>query len=195
MSPVPATKVGETLELIKRLEQSGSNPSNFDFARLDKLITQIEKLDRAASLSFRGTFYRLKCEYARAEEWHEAALRESPNNPNVYHNFAVTLSREGKHVQAIKILLEGFTNAGIMLESLRDLLINAHMAGRVDIIEAWLPKYNALAGERLTLDKLEKQIGVGVSNVSADECYAASCALGCLDDWNSPEEDDAWRHL
>ena len=195
MIPSPATKIDETLELINKLDLCGSAPSDFDFARLDKLITQIEKLDRAASLSFRGTFYRLKCEYARAEQWHEAALREAPSSPAVYHNFAVTLSREGKYNQAIEVLLKGFSNTGIMLTSLRDLLADAFMANRVDVIETWLPKYNSLTGENLTPDHLEELVKFGVSDVSADECYAASCALGCLDDWNSPEEDDAWRHL
>ena len=195
MIPASATKIDETLELINKLDLRGSAPSDFDFARLEKLIKQIEKIDKAASLSFRETFYRLKCDYTQAEYWHEAALQEAPSSPSVYRNFAVTLSREGKYNQAVEVLLKGFSNTDVILESLRDLLADAFMAERVDVIKTWLPKYNSLTGESLTPDQLEKLVGFGVSDISADECYAASCALGCLDDWDSPEEDEAWRHL
>ncbi len=195
MSPLPATKIDETLELIRRLERSGYPASDFEMARLDSLIRQLSGVDKAASLSFRGLYHRLKHDYAQAERYHEASIQEAPLLLEAYHNFAGTLAIQGKHAQVVDVLLQGFSKAGIAPNSLFSLLASAFHAGRCDVIEVWLPRYNALTNENLTVEQLQKLIGIEYADISAEECYAASCCLGGLDDWNSLEEDEAWRHL
>ena len=193
MLPMPAPNYDEIMTLINKLEYACS-PSQFELFRLDRLIAKIEKVDRAAGLSFRASYYGIQNNFIEAEKWHLAAMAEFPEISYVYFNYAGTLTREGKHNLAIDMLLKAISG-GADLDCILGLLQNAAWAKRMDILEEWLPKYCKLTGETLSIEQYVEMLGVPDTYLHSNECYAAACASGSLNAWDNPEEDAAWRHL
>lgn len=146
MTPVPLPKTDAIVSLINKLNATWKQPSEFDLARLDRLIAQVENADTQASLSFRGVYHALRGDAANAVNWSKRALEHDPTNPDVYNNYAGALLRLGKYEEAVQVALDGINKCGMNQSVINILLHSAYYNDDQELLRRWLPEYEKLTG-------------------------------------------------
>ena len=188
--------IDEAEKLISKLFAEHKTVSDKDLAGLDRLLLNIEAFSPAAVAGLRGAYFALKKDMKKATEWHEKAVVEAQAQPSAYMRYADSLSYLSDFRNSCMLYVKAAEAAGVNTAEAREPLFRALAIAIIerykDIVEQWLPVFTSIHGTDHMLLALRKKVESGKN---ATACYSASCASGVLDDWNHPDEDEAWQHL
>ncbi|MDL2216556.1 hypothetical protein LJB81_02340 [Desulfovibrio sp. OttesenSCG-928-M14] len=146
MTPEPALKISEIIALVNKLVKIEPAPSEFELAKLDSQLRSIIDHDPVGYHSFRGVFFTLSGDYESALRHHDIALQFVPVVPDAYHIYAVSLSKMGRHRDAMHMEEKAIETGGPDIHALSGLIHNAYFANEMQVLDEWLPKFEALTG-------------------------------------------------
>jgi tetratricopeptide (TPR) repeat protein len=141
-----AAQTDEIVHLVDELRWKILPLSPFEIGRLDSAIRRLGDVDIVASQCFRGVYHALRGDAPNALKWLDMALKTSPDESDIYLNYAVALSHLGRKKEAVSMSLAGISKGDYTPEAISNLLLHAYYADDISVLNEWLPKYKKLTG-------------------------------------------------
>ncbi len=144
MLPAHETVLKDIIEIIEKA--SLEELSQFENARLQKLIQDMYNVNTSVYYDLMGQYYNINNDFERAKAFHLKAIEESPYSYRHILNYAVTLFHSSYEEEAFEYCKKAIEIADKPDEIFEYIISFAYQANREDILSEFLIKYKKVTG-------------------------------------------------
>lgn len=156
----------------------------FRINRLLAMIKEIEKKDSVNGYSLWGAYYTILRNPQKANECFAMSLSIGPKSGAVHANYAISLAIFKDYVNSIKYFTKAVELDPMNMTFLTSFMSVAKLNGDEKLYKNLLERYKSLTANNIDEDEF-----------STDELAYVSCGSDSFSDWETDEEEEAWKHL